>query len=447
MLAPRWIALWGALIVITRPAEAQPATPPETVLLKESGAPKGTASRVVVEMSAQGTLRPAAPPGQPDPKPVPLKVEARFDFTERPLPGGGPTRVARRVNQAAVAINSPDRPRAGALRPEVSILIVERRDGGIVTYSPGGPLTRNELDLVQGPADPLMWAGLLPGKAVAVGETWEIDRDTARALSDYDALASSTVRAKLESLDAATASIRIGGEVRGAARGGEGTITFDGTLGYDRKAGRIRRLTLQRAEVRKPGLVEAGLDFRGTLSIERVPAEIPPELADSVLPSLARGNPNTLSLLEYEPPEGAYRLWHDRDWHTFWDDARITVLKRLDRGELLAQCNISAGPHAGKGRHQDPAQFRDDIKKALGERFVAFLGAGEIDRDGYGYKVVVQGREGDHDILWYYYLLASPEGDQALITFTLNAADAKRFGEQDAQLVGSLQWKPRPATP
>lgn len=407
-------------------------------------APPPAATRTILELSARGVLKPAAPEGQPEPKPVPLKVESRFDFTERPLKGGPSGRVIRRVNQAAVAINGTDRPMAHVVRPEVATLVAERRDGSVFTYSPGGPLLRSELDLVQGPADPLFLPSLLPDRPVSAGETWEIGTDAARALSDYEALAANTLRGKLESLDAAKAMIKIAGEVRGAARGGEGTITIDGTLEFDRAARLIGRLDLNRKEVRKPGQVEAGLDFEGTLVVERSRCDVPPELADAVLAALPLDEPaEGLALLQFAPPDGRYALLHDRDWHLFWDDARLAVLKRLDRGELLAQCNLAVGPNAGPGRHQDPAQFRDDIRRALGERFDEFAGAGEIGRDDdlYAYKVAVRGHGGDHPVVWYYYLLASPQGDQLLVTFTLNGADAERFGDEDARLVGSLQWR------
>ncbi len=123
-------------------------------------------------------------------------------------------------------------------------------------------------------------------------------------------------------------------------------------------------------------------------------------------------------------PNGAYSLRHDRDWHIYWDDPRLTVLKRVERGEVVAQCNLAVGPNAGKGKHQDLNQFREDVRKGLGKRFAAFLGAGEVDGDtagGFRYKLGVQGRQGDLAVVWYYYLIAGPEGDQLLATFTLAA--------------------------
>ena len=109
-------------------------------------------------------------------------------------------------------------------------------------------------------------------------------------------------------------------------------------------------------------------------------------------------------------------------------------------------------PGAGKGRHQDLAQFRDDLRRSLKQRFVRFLGAGEVDGDpagGFRYKVGVQGREGARRTL-DYYLIASPEGDQLLATFTLAEEDAAAFGAQDLEIIGSLQWysppPPRPSS-
>ncbi len=89
------------------------------------------------------------------------------------------------------------------------------------------------------------------------------------------------------------------------------------------------------------------------------------------------------------------------------------VLKRLDGRRVVAQCNLVVGPSAGRGRHQDPAQFRDEIRRVLDRRFVQFIGMGEVDGDpagGFRFKVGVQGREGDLGVVWYYYLVAGPRG-------------------------------------
>jgi hypothetical protein len=142
-------------------------------------------------------------------------------------------------------------------------------------------------------------------------------------------------------------------------------------------------------------------------------------------------------------PSGKATLLHDRHWHILWDDPKLTVLKRLDRGQVVAQCNLMVGPTVAKGRHQDPIQFRDDVRRALNQRFGQFLGGGEVDGDpagGFRYKVAVQGREGSLGVVWFYYLVASPAGEQLLATFTLAADHSAVFGDQDQAMIGSLRW-------
>jgi hypothetical protein len=58
--------------------------------------------------------------------------------------------------------------------------------------------------------------------------------------------------------------------------------------------------------------------------------------------------------------------------------------------------------------------------------------------------VGVRGRDGDLGIVWYYYLIASPAGDQLVVTYTLAARDAQAFGDQDVEMIGSLRWHSPP---
>jgi hypothetical protein len=330
-----------------------------------------------------------------------------------------------------------------AIRPERALLIAERQGEAVVVFSPGGPLTRSELEVVEAVGDPLALAGLFPTQPVRVGDHWRVGGDAARGLSGYDALAANALEAVVESLDGAEAVLRIKGEVRGAALGGAGTIACDGTLRFNRVAGQLTRLDLTRHETRKAGPVEEGLEISSTLTVERRTMATPAELGDTVVAALPNDRDPQRELLVLMAPDGRYALQHDRDWHIYWDDSKLTVLKRLDHGEVVAQCNLNVGPKVPAGKHQDPDQFRDDVKRALGERFVRFVGVGEVEGDpggGFRYKVAVQGRQGEVGILWDYYLIASPDGDQLLATFTHASAQSAGFGDQDLRLVASFRW-------
>jgi hypothetical protein len=445
--------------------------PSGAIVLAEATA-RGAASQVRIELKAQGLFRQGAElsklkDGAKMPKPLSIEIETRLVYYDRVLdvvddatairtgkavvagnPGRGrPRKVARHVIQAAAALNGEIRPRATSLRPEVAVLVAERRrgDGPVVVVSPAGPLTRSELELVEVAGDPLALMDILPAGPVRVGETWRVGQGAAVGISGYDMIGTNALEATLESVDEARAQVRLRGRIEGSLQGAAGVIACDGLLSFDRRLGWIERVEIHRNESRRSGPIEAGLDVKSTLTMTRQSAQPPATLLDAALARQSlEVTPRSEMLVESGPGDRTSFL-HDRSWHLFWGDPRTTVLKRIDGGRVVAQCNLVVGPPAGRGRHQEASQFRDEIRRVLGQRFVQYIGAGEVDGDpagGYRFKVGVQGREGELGVVWYYYLVASPDGDQLVVTYTLAAQDAQAFGEQDIEMMQTLRWLP-----
>ena len=163
----------------------------EPVALREVARP-GDTSRATIALKAEGSFKPATLPGSPEAKPLALKVETRVEFVERVGtvdPKGVPRRAFRQVEGAAATINGEVRPSSSVLRPEVATLVADAPRGVGRDRAVGGPLTRSELELVQGPGDPLALASMLPPGPVAVGDRWTVGDLAAKNLSGYDALA------------------------------------------------------------------------------------------------------------------------------------------------------------------------------------------------------------------------------------------------------------------
>jgi hypothetical protein len=444
----------------------------QTVVLREA-APDGSTTRAQIELKAQGFYRPGPPPVNSGaqvemPKPRELEVQTRLVFLERIVaegpggklqataqktgkaaPAGGPLKVVRHVVQAASAINGEIRPSTASLRPEVALLVAEKRERGwpVVVFSPAGPLTWSELELVQTVGDPLALDGLLPVEPVAVGDRWKVRESASKAVSGYDTVTFSNFEATLESVDSRKAHIRLKGRIEGSAFGGTGVMGCEGFASFDREPGRIDHLDLNRVETRQPGPVEAGLDLKSTLTVARYGAQPAEALSDLALANISLDHGRDSELVRMTAPGGRAILLADRNWHIFWDDSKMAIWKRLEGPRVIAQCNLMVGPRAAKGRHQDPGQFRDDIRRGLKDRFVQFLGAGEISGHpdgGFRYRVGVQGREGDLGVIWYYYLLAGGGGDQLVATFTLAEDHLKVFGDHDVEMIGSLRWLQSP---
>jgi hypothetical protein len=446
--------------------------PSGTVILGEA-VPPGSFSRVRIELSARGLFRPGLEPNKMTtqaemPKPLSIDVQSRLFFYERVLElaedamaikagpdreasgpqRGRPRKVARHVIQAAAAVTGEKiRSRATSLRPGVALLVAERRrhDGPVVVISPLGPLTRSELELVEVEGDPLALADLLPYGPVGVGKSWRVGEAAAEGISGYDVITANVLDATVESCDEARVKVRLHGRIEGSLQGAPGLMTCDGVLTFDRRMGWIDHLELHRNESRRPGPIEAGMDVKSTLTMTRDAAQPPATLSDAGLARYSLDvTPRSERLIQNSPDEKSSFL-HDRKWHVYWGNHKLMVLKRLEAGRVVAQCNLVVGPQAGRGRHQDPNQFRDEVRRVLSERFVQFLGMGEINGDpagGFRYKLGIQGRQGELGVVWYYYLVASPAGDQLVVTYTLAAQDAPAFGDEDEQMISTLRWNP-----
>lgn len=460
----------ATLIAVTAAATGQsPAQQGVSPVVLRELARAGATTRVHTQLKAKGLHRPGIPPGEVKmPKPLMAEIDTRFIFYERFVPvdsqgiakaakvsqpaaatatadGPQPLKAVRHVVEAGLAVNGEVRMISALLRPEVRLLVAERqeRDGSVVVISPSGPLTWDELQLVQGLGDPLTLGDLLPDKPVAIGEHWRVRNSGARTLSEYDTITANSLDATLESADSVKARIRLKGQIQGSKQGAPGKMTCDGFFTFDRQAALIDQVDLNRVESRQPGPVEAGLDYNSTLTITRQTAEPPRTLSDAALEGVSLRITPQRKLLKLELPGRTAALLHDRNWDKFWEDRKLIVLKRLNGNQVIAQCNLMLGPQVAIGRHQDPVQFRGDIRRGLEKRFVRFIGAGEVDglpAGGYRYKVAVLGREGQLGIVWYYYLIASPEGEQLLATFTMAEDHVQIFGDQDLEMIGSLEW-------
>ena len=119
--------------------------------------PHGSTTRVRIELKAQGLFRPGSPPGGASadarmPKPLELDIKMRLIFAERivgpgrhdgahpatdgqlkttlgdPRRGSGSVKAVRHIIEAASAINGEVRPTSASIRPEVSLLVAQRRE-------------------------------------------------------------------------------------------------------------------------------------------------------------------------------------------------------------------------------------------------------------------------------------------------------------------------------
>lgn len=450
MVAPGWVLIGSAILMGTLETSLAPFRSQETVgkvRLLESPHPE-LATKVDIRLEAKGIIRPDTPQGATASS-ARVEIRTRVIQVDRSLAASsaGKARSARRILQAEARIDGkePARSETLALRRQVDLLVVESGEAGVSAVSQSAPLTREELELVQLPADPIELPFLLPAAEVAAGDTWSPPDTAARSLTGYDRITANRLSAKLASLEAGRAKIEISGEVEGEVLGARGRMNVAGTLEFDREAGRISGLELRRSEARVPGPVEPGLEFQSVLRMSREATPIPSELSDGRLPAVATDQPLPASWFDlvYRAPGDRYSVRLDRAWFVVAEDEKQVVLRRFDRGGVVAQCNLIAAPAIAADRKADLPAFRDEVKKAIGDRFERFLDVGQVagaEPGGTRFRVSVEGKQEATPIVWIYYRLLNARGDQVVATFTLRRDQAEVFGPSDLRLIESLTW-------
>ena len=86
-------------------------------------------------------------------------------------------------------------------------------------------------------------------------------------------------------------------------------------------------------------------------------------------------------LLEFRSPAGGFELLLDRRWHVMIEREDVSVLRMVDRGDLIAQANISALPPLEQGEAFTIVDFQQDVKRALADHFGEFVTASESVTD------------------------------------------------------------------
>ncbi len=416
---------------------------------------------VEVELSVNGKVYPSPGPE----KALKLAVEARFEYLERRLPKAGreaeSLRGVRYYEQARASIQAGEQISNSALRDSQRLIVAQGQLAGLDLYSPSGPLTYNELELLHVPGDSLTVLALLPDSAVEPDETWKAPSWLVPLVTGLEAVEKGDLTCRVLSVNSNVAKIGFQGEIFGATVGAASSIQVDGVLHYDREQKLISRVEVTQTEKRAIGAVSPGLDVVAKVVMSRRNSENAARLTDKDLAGLPL-EPNPANrLLMLEAPAWNLRMYHDRRWHLFHQSSEVALLRLLDQGGLIAQCNIKKLPQVEPGQHVPDEQFQADIRQTLGKNFQEIVHSEKLKlKDGlYVYRVVAVGavdrvnekKEPESSPMqWIYYLVANSDGRQVSFVFSVDPRQAKDLENRDVSMVAGIEFlsprpRPRPA--
>jgi hypothetical protein len=383
-------------------------------------------------------------------EPVKLKLatHAEHRFHERVLAvqKDGPlvTKAVRYYADARAAISVDGNNSPRTLRDDRRLIVAQRPQDALLCYCPQGPLTREEVETVSEHFDTLALAGLLPGKPVAVGDSWKVGNAAAQDLCLFEGLVETSLIGKLTEVKGGEAVIAITGAVRGIELGAQVKLTVTATAKFDLTQKRIVSVEWNQKDERDQGPASPAATAESTVTLTRAPAEEPKELTDVALAGVPQGFdvPGPLTLIPIRDAKGRYELNAGRDWQVVSQTDSRLVLRLLDRGDFVAQATVTPWQKAEAGQHADAKEFREQMLGSPGWQAEDVLQEGDLPNQPAGRYVYRLTARGDMDgvkVVQCFYLIAGPKGDQVVVAFTLKLTQVGKLGARDMILVDGLE--------
>lgn len=392
-------------------------------------------------LKVEGTIQTAGIDGKSSS--LKTAVDGKLTYLERRLPPGGreaeALRAMRAYQLAEAEITVGDRKTINRLDKNAQQIVAEGRREGVRVYSLAGPMTYENVELLRTPGDSLALLGLLPLQEIDSTSTWTPAAWVLPCLAGVEAVSEQSLTCNVEKLDSQFAIITFEGKLAGAVHGAVTKISVSGKVAFDRANKHIRQAVVEQEEERAIGAVSPGMKVKATIQVDRAPVSGSNAFSDTALSRVPINTEPQQLALWFDAPWGL-RFAYDRHWHVFHQKENVAVLRLMDAGSLVAQCNVSQMPMLAAGAVTSMNQFQDDIRTSLGAAVKGFSEAAQTKTSS-GitlYRVVATGEAQKVPMHWLYYLCISPDGRQTAFVFAVESRLVEQLAQRDREMVESV---------
>jgi hypothetical protein len=273
-------------------------------------------------------------------------------------------------------------------------------------------------------------------------------------LASLEAVDKAELNCRLVSATPAAAVIEFNGTVHGQRYGANSDVVITGRMTFDRQAQMIRQATAKYEIKSSVGTINPGIDAVVDVTVERVPADSPGRLTDAVAEAIPLEPPASDLQLEFPAPPWGVTLSFDRKWFVFQalleGTPQVAILRLMENGSLVCQCNMSPIAAAAPGQHTPINQFEADIQAVLGDKFKSFASRDQLPTDDgrtilrlvAAGEMTVNGEQGPVTLPmnWIYYLCADRTGKQMSFVFVVEPEYMKLLAGRDLEMVKSVRF-------
>jgi hypothetical protein len=282
----------------------------------------GHTTKIEVQVKISGKL---ALPTTDKAKPaqlVPVVGSSKLSYDERLLAPDEPgtTKTVRAYREVEFERTVSDVKQDAGIRPSVRRMVVIRSGEKKAPFSPDGPLTWGEIDVVRTDVfAPALVPGLLPPNPVKPGQSWKADAATVSELTELEKVTEGAITVEFVGVarpdGKQLARLKIGGTVRGVNLDGPSRQRLDGTAYFDLDARMLTYLSVRGTHELLDGDGKTVGVVEGQFAMTRGPvAKMPPDLSDAALADLELKPTAESTLLLYDNPDLGVRFLYPRGW-------------------------------------------------------------------------------------------------------------------------------------
>ena len=315
-----------------------------------------TRTRVVMQLS--GTLKVADPDpaSKKPPREAEVKAESTVEFDERICLDAKNEVIsaARQYHEAGVSSWIKGNASSHQLRSDAMEARLVRHEGSWQQYCPSGPLLQREIDMVRLPVNSVVIDQLLPTAPVKAQDSWSPSERTIGEVFQLDAVHNSSIACRVVKVEEGVASIECNGDIEGTINSVPTRIKVNGNLqvAMASQCALVTWVGMSLTETREISQSEPG--FSLTCRVKLIRKESPEACNDVTLDELraiAKSNDDGRWLVRVASVPGRYQMLADRRWKTIVDTGEESILRLVEKNEVVAQCNITRLPKLTTG-HQ-----------------------------------------------------------------------------------------------
>ncbi|HTU88956.1 MAG TPA: hypothetical protein VMF69_02565 [Gemmataceae bacterium] len=275
-------------------------------------------------------------------KPLSVRGSSAIEYDERILDmakDGQVRKTIRLCRRTDFRRTVGDQQQENALRPAVRRLILLRYQNKEVPFSPDGPLSWGEIDLIRTDVFTPALAGLLAGHPVNLGDRWSATQSAIQELTDLERIDEGSLECRLEQFTTVEkrryARISFRGTLRGSNEDGPNRQELEGYFFFDLESNHLSYLYLHGKHLLldKDGKEVGRIEGRFVLT--RQANTRSPDLSEATLKGVATEPNADNTLLLYDNTDLGVRFLYPRRWHVASVRGSQVALDSADGSGLL----------------------------------------------------------------------------------------------------------------